>query len=324
MPSSTSNSDRALRHATIALLAGLLLISISVEFSTIYIMDRHSLTQIRIDSQLPAAMKLQQGSKSARSILVIGNSLLVQGLQTDILASDLGPSYVSGPLLIESTSYYDWYYGLRHLFLQRSRPDLVVVGLSVNNLLETRVRGEYFTHTLLERRDLFKVAADIGASHTETSSMFFGTLSRFWGDRNVIRDRILDGVFPKIQVLITALTRHPRIEISDDRAVQDLRPRLMAMKQLCEQHGAQMVILLPPVSEHSDNSAAAFRLGSELGITVLQPVRSDTLELSDFSDGIHLTPQAALRFTHATAAAIRSAFPPGSKQPSSPTEKWFP
>ena len=321
MRSSTSSSSNALRRAAAALILSVALICVIAELSTVYIMDRYSLTQIRVNSQLPLVLKLQQHNPTSQSVLIVGNSLLVHGLQTDVLSSDLGPSYVTAPLLIESTSYYDWFYGLHRLFQEQSRPDLVIIGLSVNNLLETRVRGEYFTQTLLDRHDLFKVASDIGSSNTETSSMFFGTVSRFWGDRSVIRNRVLGTALPNIQMLITALTRHPRIDVSEERATEQLRPRLFALKQLCEQNGTRLVLLLPPVAERADNSGTAFRLGSELGIPVLQPVRSDSLQPADFFDGVHLTPEVALRFTHAAAGSIRSSFPPPANASSFQTGK---
>jgi hypothetical protein len=287
MPSSTSNSDRTVRRAIVALLVACALLCVAVEVSTFFLMKRFSLTQVRIDSELPKVTQLRQRQPDSVSMLIIGNSLLVHGLQTEVLASDLGSSYVTAPLLIESTSYYDWFYGLRKIFHGQSRPDVVVVGLSVNNLLESRVRGEYFTQTLLNRRDLLKVSADVHASHTEASSMFFGTLSRFWGDRSVIRNRVLSAALPNIRILIGTLTRHPRVTISDAQATEALRPRLNALKQLCDENGSRLVLLLPPVAERDDNAAAAINLGHELGVPVLHPISPDSLQPSDLFDGVH-------------------------------------
>ena len=313
---STSSSEAAARYLRAAwvLVSGVVLICIAIEALSGWVLDRSSLTQQRINAELPAVLRLRQGSAEKKSILIVGNSLLVEGLKPDLLQADLGKNYQVAPLLIESTSYFDWYYGLRRLFREGSRPDIVIVGLAATMFLERQVRPDYFSQNLLDRRDTLAVSHDLGYSRTAAASLFAGTLSRFWGNRSVIRNRVLDTVFPGMAVLARTLARRPKPGLTqeqfDAQLERVLPSRLSALHLLCQQYGAELVILLPPVAEANDHLAVVSKVAHTMRTSVILPLHSETLTASDFSDGIHLTDTRAIDFTHATATAINQCQKP--------------
>lgn len=89
MHSSTSSSDFRFRLATWLLLAGVLAICAITEVLSGMMLDRGSQTQRRINAEMPKVLGLHQTAFSRPSILIVGNSLLVHGLDLPLLDAEL-------------------------------------------------------------------------------------------------------------------------------------------------------------------------------------------------------------------------------------------
>jgi len=68
-----------------------------------------------------------QSLANQRPFLLVGNSLLLYGVDLDRLHELTSGRMQIYPIFLEATGYYDWLYGLRRLFRQGSRPQVVVV-----------------------------------------------------------------------------------------------------------------------------------------------------------------------------------------------------
>src|SRR5262245_26292774 len=99
----------------------------------------HRISHIRhrIETQYRAAVTIGR-ARDRSPVLVLGNSLLVQGVDFAALDVALAPDLRPQPFLLENTGYTDWYFGLRRLFALGSRPSLVVLGLSTRQLISER------------------------------------------------------------------------------------------------------------------------------------------------------------------------------------------
>lgn len=309
MLSFTFDSDSESRHHRAAWLfvAGLLVLCALTEVFAGFVLDRTGATQQRINSQLPVVVSLRQGGMKP-SILIVGNSLMAEGINTHLLNADLQTKYKVAPFFIEATSYYDWYYGLRRLFAQGARPDVVVVSLPAAAFLETQVRPDYFSATLLDRRDILRVARDVHYSRTEMTTLFAGTISRFWGHRGVIRTRALSTIFPDANQLALGLGRLPRPNLTDAQIDDQLQKvatsRVIALGKLCAEYNAQLVVLFPPVSNGNDHLKTFSDIAAQADARVVVPIPSRTLSPSDYRDGLHLRPELVDTFTDATAHSL--------------------
>lgn len=269
-----------------------------------FLLDHSGLTQRRINSELPVVLQLRPGTGGKTTVLMVGSSQMLEGIKLGMLSSDLGPNYEVAPLLIEATSYYDWYFGLKRLFHGGARPDVVLLGLSAPVFLETQVRPEYFSQTLLDRRDLGELKQDLHLSEPATISMRLGMISRFWGNRDPIREKLFSVIFPHYDPLQEKLNTHHQSP-ADDRTIRAVVPgRIAQLQQICQQYGARLIVVLPPVGTGIDYFEAFRDSAAKSGVSVLLPIHSDTLSADSFSDGKHLTPARAVDFTHATANAL--------------------
>ena len=80
-------------------------------------------------------------TNSKRQVLVVGNSLLKEGLRFNDLERALSPDWEARRFVVVQTTYFDWYYGLRRLLQDGARPDSIVLVLSANQLMASTVLG---------------------------------------------------------------------------------------------------------------------------------------------------------------------------------------
>jgi len=291
------------------LVGGFVVICLLIEVLSGPLAERSSMTQQRINLQMPAVLRLRHGDAVKTSILLVGNSAMVYATDTRLLKTHLGITCEIASLFIGGTSYYDWYYGLRRIFAKGAEPDVVIVALPATTFLETQIHSDYFSATLLNRRDVLRVSRDLHYSWTKMTSLFVGTLSSFWGHRGVIRARVMSAFVPDSKLRGLASNRPPESTMTNDQIDKALRDvascRLVALAALCADHKAQLVFLLPPVANGNDHFKTFLEIASAAGAKVLLPISSGTLRPRDFPGGVHLGSNLVENFTHSVVLAIR-------------------
>jgi len=144
MPSSISDSkSQAIAYAkALALICVLLMIVF--EIGSVYLLNHQSATYARISRQYDEALKIRHSEAGEPpSVLMVGNSLLLHGVQVDRLQEKTSSRMRLYPIFLEATGYYDWLYGLHGLFLRGARPQVVVLGVGVNVLVQPRIRDAH-------------------------------------------------------------------------------------------------------------------------------------------------------------------------------------
>src|SRR5437588_4952612 len=122
----------------IALLVGLSVIMLGFEVGSPLILQHLSRTERRVETELLAARSLRPVTADGRAtVLLGGNSLLLEGVQLDHLHDSLASEYEVSRLGIEQTHYLDWYFGLRRLLEEGARPSLIVLSLATDQLAST-------------------------------------------------------------------------------------------------------------------------------------------------------------------------------------------
>jgi len=117
MPSSTFNS----RHPAIAyakVLFGICLaLIVSFEFLSDYLLKHDSETYARVSRQYADALQVRPATPGEpKSVLMVGNSLLLEGIDVDRLQKLTSSQLSIHPVFQEATGYYDWLYALKRLF----------------------------------------------------------------------------------------------------------------------------------------------------------------------------------------------------------------
>ncbi len=152
-----------------------------------------------------------------------------------------------------------------------------------------------------DARDPLAVASDLHLDRTATSNLLLAHSSTFWDTRSAIRTQILRRVVPHIEELF--LLVNPRPAAPEGRQFEEIAiPRLRRLRELCEAHGAKLILLVPPTlsSETAVNQMAY--AAHTAGVEISVPIDPTALSAKFYQrDGMHLNPEGAVLFTSALA-----------------------
>ena len=287
----------------------------SVELVVRFGLGRSSRIEGRIDGEHRAVLAMVRSSGPGTKVLVIGNSLLLLGVDFPVLQSALGPQSKAARYVIEQTGYLDWYYGLRRLYSEGARPDAVVLPLSARQMITDSVRGEYFAHRMMNTSDVLDAARDAKLSATGTFSLLLGRFSAFYGTRSETRKFVLIKAVPGVEDLVPYMIQgRDRNPLDHDRVVRIAGLRLKQMDELVRKHGGHFIFVVP-ASLDPDEDVYLQEAGRAAGVRVLVPLPTGSLSSKDFTDGFHLSPAGASRFTSALARDIRGAIAEAVRKP---------
>ena len=302
MPSFTSVSKSTpLFYAKILALIIFILV-LGIELSANYVLRYDSPTYARISRQYEQALGVRPAETGETpTVLMVGNSLLLHGVKVDRLREMTGTRMRVYPIFLEATGYYDWLYGLRRLFREGARPDVVVVGVGVNYFLENGIRQDYAPGLFFDTHDTLAVASDLRLDRTATSNLFLAHFSTFWDTRGAIRTQVLARAIPNLQDLFSLINPKPSVPQGLEFEAISV-PRLRALQQLCRDHGAKLILLLPPTLSSEDAISEMARAARGVGVEVSVPIDPTMLSAKYFQpDGMHLNSDGAALFTSALA-----------------------
>ncbi|HKT46282.1 MAG TPA: hypothetical protein VJP87_02060 [Candidatus Acidoferrales bacterium] len=307
-PRSAAAQETAAARAIAVLLALLLLYCGALEFITRAGFSRISHGQRRTMLSMAGAMQLQPHSSSgAPTVLVVGNSLLLHGVEPESLHQKMAPQFESFVFAVENTQYLDWYFGLRRLFSSGSHPAFVVLTLTPRQLISSATDGEYAAHYLTNTADVIPLARRAGLATTPASNLFFANLSTWLGSRAMIRNWLLSELMPNLDELTTRLPAKAGPLPPNRVLIPQSLDRLAEIQNLCRQHGAALIFLIPPTLGVSDLPEALQAEAATRGVPVIVPFRSGELPASDFVDGFHLNARGADAFTAKLAPMLAEA-----------------
>jgi hypothetical protein len=307
MPSFTSSSEvrtgSGVERRDIALLIALLAaIGLMFEFGTRFGVVRLSRITSRMHTEYKQAVEVKNGERT--EVLLLGNSLLDAAVDAPRLQKALVPDIEVTRLMIEQTSYFDWYYGMRRLFDEGARPDVVVLCLSARHLISSAVRDDFFAHYMMKATDLPSVAANLDLHPTQAMNMLFANASHFYGMRSEIRKVVMGRLMPGTKPLMALITRVDNRPLTDDEVRTGALARLREYKEVAHRYGSEFVFLMPPLVGN-DRSEIVAEAGAALNVPVvaLPPGR---FKRADFSDGYHLSPRAAVTYTEEIIPRLRN------------------
>jgi len=305
----SSTSDSELLNPTQAIVFLLALVCCylcALELATRLLLPRLSHTQHRLASDYLAARTLsRKWPDGSDTVLIVGNSLLVDAIDRTDLQRRM-PGYHTALYPVESTTYLDWYFGLRRLFSEGSRPSLVMLTVNVRHVLSDSTNGEAFARSMMRMSDLMDVSRAAKLNMMSTSTYFFANLSEWLGTRASIRNVLLEEWLPGAPLLVAHFsTRAAAVPVTATRLAA---ARLQKMRDLCNSYGAGFALLIPPALSAGDPASALVKEAGQLNVTVLLPFRPGEMPPEAFADGFHLNPRGAARFTERTAVDLRRAF----------------
>src|SRR5260370_6610179 len=297
MKESSRSMARAYAKALIVMSVSLI---IALEIFSAYLLRHHSVTYARTSRQYEEALKTRPaGPGEPLCVLMVGNSLLLHGVELDRLRALTSPSMRIYPVFLEATGYYDWLYALQRLFRQGARPQVVIVGVGVNFFLKNGVRQDYASMLFFDAQDTLAVASDLNLDRTATSNLLLAHSSIFWDTRSVIRTQILNRVVPHLEDLF--LLVNPKPEVPEGGAFKEIAiPRLRRLRELCEEHGAKLILLVPPTLSSESAVSQMSYSARTAGVEISLPIDPAALSAKFYQrDGMHLNSSGSVIFTSA-------------------------
>jgi len=311
MLSSISNSDHSLGHPridrfTIALMCTIFALLVLIEGASVVGFDRISKVQRRELSQRKTLLRVRDSeANDDPHIAVLGNSLMLEGVDVTLLRAKIEPMYTPVPYFVLGTYYYDWFFGLKRLFAEGIRPSYVLLGLSPNQLAAPGIKGDYSARYLFQQSDFIDVVRQTHMDATTASGFLLAHYSEYYSTRETTRGFFMSSLLPGVGELL-----HSRLGTFRDAEIREaiLRPlaadRLTALDQLCRANGSHFIFVVPPSYQKGAETIA--RAGRERGATVLLPVAEDEFDASYYqSDGFHLNGKGSQAFTTRLAAGLR-------------------
>lgn len=294
-------------RALIWLLSGILLYFAILEVAMRTVFPKISHGQYREQTDYRAATAVRSVADGGRkSVLVIGNSLLLQGIDRAKLQQMLAPAAAVTVFPIEGTTYFDWYYGLRRLFAEGARPATIVLCINSRQVISNGTNGERFARSLMRLRDLPAVAEAAKLDSMTVSSYFFANASAWLGGRSYLRNGLLQRWMPDADILVTHFTARDLAPFTaSPMVVATALSRLEQFAALSQENGAEFIWLVPPTLNSADPAPAIKRAAAVHDLPVLIPYRPGSLPRSVFADGFHLNSQGAALFTAQAAPALR-------------------
>ncbi|HUR33041.1 MAG TPA: hypothetical protein VM032_04550 [Vicinamibacterales bacterium] len=303
MPSSISASR--LRRATWALVVGCAAVALIVEGAARLGLDRASRIQRRMVQEYREALTIGRDGAGGRHILVVGNSLLDEGVDFARLQQSLESGYDVRRYMVEQTVYYDWLYGLRRLYREGARPDVVVVMLGTGHWLSPGIRGDYSAQYLFSPVDLPLVARDLGMHPTDATGLMLAGVSKFWGARVEMRNFVLGRLMPNLGAFMNASSAVDRRPMIDAVIEPVLATRIARMREVTARYGSELVLLVPPLLDPADGSNGLMAAAAGDAVRVLRPVTSGSFGAELYRDGFHLNESGAALFTERLIPALR-------------------
>ena len=184
MPSSTFSSEvdatrqnAGLRRAAWTLLALVVLLCVSAEAIAIVGMEHVSKIHRRIMMESRQAESLRKaGAGQPPVVLMVGNSLLLEGVDLPSLTEKLRGVYQLRRYVIEATTYEDWLFGLKRLLRRGMRVDTVILSLNPLDFTSNNIRGDFTAHVLFDAQDIWPVSRATHSDMTVTSGLYLAKM----------------------------------------------------------------------------------------------------------------------------------------------------
>jgi hypothetical protein len=303
----TARSKAAMTSRTgiILLLAGLVTICAGLEFSSSRILAHLSRIQRRINGEMANAKHIPPTQNGHPTILMVGNSLLNEGVQIDVLRADVASDYAVNRLVIEQTHYLDWYFGLRRLLEEGSHPSVIILTLEPAQLASTFTLGESFARRQLSLRDFPRVVHEADLDRTTASTYFFAHFSNWLGDKAYIRQAVTILLVPHFRELAGRIADHGAHITERGPLVTAAQHRLPELAELAKAYGVQIIVLFPPALKEN-YSVDIQQVGASANVPVWVPSPPGEFSRDLYRDGYHLNDKGAPIFTERLAQLIRA------------------
>lgn len=278
----------------VALLA---LCEVGATWATARLKSRHG-----VRDEVKAAVALA----GPRSVLVVGNSLVLHGIDVPVVERAMGSGYAATKVAIVDSGYLDWLYGIMSLFDRGSQPDVVVLAISPAQFVADRPPTGTSARMVWTVRNLVRYAVESRPGLTAVSDRMFEHLSEFFAIRSRLRQDARRLIVPGYETMSRQyfISGAGVPDTLHDAAIAE--ERLRALDSVCAKRRARFVYLLIPTNSADDRALehTLIAAGERADVAVLVPVSNGALDSTWLLDGYHLNAMGASTFSTRAGVAL--------------------
>ena len=265
--------------------------------------------RLSVDAKIPAlSQKLVEGE--GQPILVLGNSLVRDGVNTDILEAEMraqgvGPARVERAYLM-NTIINDWYYAFKHHFIDAGRlPGVLVVCFSRNHLEDASIQRPLVARYYSSPRDIPQIFADDVPDFDGRIDFLISAASASFTHRTNVQRRLLDILIPHY--------RESAARINDaltDEAIKragDYQPTYHKLEEfigMAEQRGVRVILVAMPLESPYEIDPRIKRTAETTGAAFIDSRMTEGLSKESFVDGMHMNSGGAAIYSRHLARQL--------------------
>ena len=300
---SETASSGAARRAILLLLGLITVTLLGAEIGTRTIVVPLSRVERRTTEELRDAVA--PNPTHGRTILLVGNSLLLAAIDKDAMTKALAPGWRFRRLVVEQTYFLDWLYGLEELERRGARPDVIAVMLDAGQLAGKSTRGDYSAFRLIGWRDILRLGRDADFHPTDISRLVLSHWSAYYGFRGESRKVLMLRLIPGLERVLALAAPRGQGGYNPATLRAEATAHLRALKDVADRHGSRLVFVLPPVLDADRSNREIRAAAADAGVPLVAPFDEADYSADDFVDGYHLDEQGAARYTRQLSDALR-------------------
>lgn len=263
--------------------------------------------RLKSRQSVPGDVRAASAVGGPRSVLIVGNSLVLHGIDVPAVEQALGTGYAATKLSIVDSGYLDWLYGIMSLFDRGSQPEALVLAISPTQLVEDRPPTGTTARMLWTTPNLVRYALERRPGLTAVSNRLFEHFSEFFAIRSRLRQDARRLLIPGYE----AMSRRyfiPAGDSSSDTTHDETiaEARLRTLDSVCAKRRVRFVFLLIPTNTAGDRGLeqTLVAAGERAGVPVLVPVSNGGLDAQWLLDGYHLNANGAYAFSTRAGVAL--------------------
>ena len=290
-------------HWILLLLVLLMLLVLSTELIAKFGLEHISKIHRRMMGEARAASQIHHaGPGKPRTVLLVGNSLLLQGIDLPRIQREEAANFRISRYVVENTAWYDWYYGIKNLLRSGTRPDYLVLCMADHHFVSSAMRGEFSARYLFGFRDIWPLSRDLHLDLTSTSNLYAAQLSTFYATRSEIRQVLMGKSVPAVPQLMHDLTVTSAPPMSDERMLAIATPRFVLLREACAEYQVRCVILIVPILGEPTTSIQ--QAADAAKIPFYRPIPNQGISRELYSDGYHLSEEGSEIYTSAVESEL--------------------
>jgi hypothetical protein len=269
--------------------------------------------RMAVDVKAPAISKRLSEAEGER-VLVLGNSLVRDNVNTDILEAEMRAQGVP-PVHIEkvylmNTVINDWYYAFKHHFVDAGRlPEVLVICFSNNHLEDSTIQRPLVARYYSSARDIPQIFADDVPDFDGRVEFLLSAGSASFTHRTGVERRILDTFIPhyreSVMRINDALTDKASKHMGDYQPTYHRFERLLTMAQ---EKGIRVLLVAVPVESPYPIDPQIESTLETHKVAFIDTRTADGLSKDSYVDGMHMNSSGANVYSRLLARRLADYF----------------